>query len=62
MVMGSFGSYEDYCKAWDERHTCKICGVVMAQNWSNGICIHCDWYLGEGYSEEQIKDIMRRCY
>jgi hypothetical protein len=34
---------------------CTICGVKLAQKWSNGLCIFCDWYIGEGYSEEQIK-------
>lgn len=30
----------------------------MARPWKSGICFHCDWHLGEGYSEEDIKKLL----
>jgi hypothetical protein len=39
---------------------CKICGVKMAENWASGICCHCDWHLGEGYTKREIKEILKK--
>jgi hypothetical protein len=39
---------------------CKICGVKMSHDWVNGICVHCDWMLGEGYTEKEIKQIVKK--
>jgi hypothetical protein len=37
---------------------CKVCGVRTAHDWTNGTCIHCDWFLGEGYTKEEIRTKM----
>lgn len=43
-----------------ENEKCRICGVIMAKKWSDDICFHCNWHLGDGYSEEEIKEIIKK--
>jgi predicted Rdx family selenoprotein len=32
----------------------------MAHNWVNGYCVHCDWLLGEGYTQEEIHEMIKK--
>jgi hypothetical protein len=50
---GAFRRLAEYDKA-----NCSICGARMAKNWSNGHCVHCDYLLGEGYTQEDIHEMI----
>ena len=38
--------------------TCNICGIII--QYEDSYCIHCDWHLMEGYTEDEIKEIIRK--
>lgn len=41
------------------KQQCSTCGVTMEHNWSSGICVHCDFHLGMGYTKEVIKQLIK---
>jgi hypothetical protein len=32
----------------------------MSHNWVNGICVYCDWMLGEGYTQKEIHQMIKK--
>lgn len=37
---------------------CELCNIAMI--WKGKYCVHCDWHLEEGYSPEEIEEIIKQ--